>query len=48
MNTGLNRFFFRETVQDSGIGDEKVIRQRAGGEVCLLTFPFIGLFRVAR
>jgi elongation factor G len=27
MNNGLNRFFYRETVQDSGIGEGKVIRQ---------------------
>ncbi len=30
MNNGLNRFFYRETVQDSGIGEGKVIRQRDG------------------
>jgi elongation factor G len=30
MNDGLSRFFYRETVQDSGVGDEKVIRQRGG------------------
>jgi elongation factor G len=30
MNNGLNRFFYRETVQDSGIGEGKVIRQRGG------------------
>jgi hypothetical protein len=28
MNNGLNRFFFRETVRDSGISEGKVIRQR--------------------
>jgi elongation factor G len=30
MNDGLNRSFYRETVQDSGVGDGKVIRQRNG------------------
>lgn len=30
MNNRLNRSFYRETVQDSGVGDEKVIRQRGG------------------
>ena len=30
MNNGLNRSFYRETVQDSGVGDGKVIRQRGG------------------
>jgi elongation factor G len=30
MNIRLNRFFYRETVQDSGIGDQKVVRQRDG------------------
>jgi hypothetical protein len=33
MNNGLNRSFYRETVQDSGIGDGKVIRQRGGVSV---------------
>ena len=28
MNTELNRSFYRETVQQSGVGDGKVIRQR--------------------
>ncbi len=30
MNNGLDRSFYRETVQDSGFGDGKVIRQRRG------------------
>jgi elongation factor G len=30
MNNGLNRVFYRETVRDSGVGDEKVIRQQGG------------------
>jgi elongation factor G len=30
MNDGLNRSFYRETVQNSGVGDGKVIRQRGG------------------
>jgi elongation factor G len=30
MNIGLNRSFYRETVQDSGAGDGKVIRQPDG------------------
>jgi len=30
MNNELNRLFYRETVRDSGVGDEKVIRQRGG------------------
>jgi elongation factor G len=30
MNKGLNRFFYRETVPDSGIGEGKVIRRRGG------------------
>ena len=30
MNNGLDRFFYRETVLDSGVGDGKVIRQRSG------------------
>jgi elongation factor G len=30
MNDGLNRSFYRETVQDSGVGEGKVIRQRGG------------------
>src|SRR2546426_1071684 len=28
MNSGLSRSFYRETVQDSGVGEGKVIRQR--------------------
>jgi len=28
MNTKLNRNFYRETVQQSGVGDGKIIRQR--------------------
>jgi elongation factor G len=30
MNNGLNRVFFRETVEGSGVGEGKVIRQRGG------------------
>ncbi len=30
MNNGLDRFFYRETVQGSGVGDGKVVRQRGG------------------
>lgn len=30
MNSGLNRFFFRETIRESGVGEGKVIRQRGG------------------
>jgi translation elongation factor EF-G len=30
MNNGLDRFFYRETVQGSGVGEGKVIRQRNG------------------
>lgn len=30
MNNGFNRLFYRETVQDSGVGNERVIRQRNG------------------
>ena len=30
MNNGFDRLFHRETVQASGVGDEKVIRQRSG------------------
>ena len=30
MNNGLDRSFYRETVQDCGVGDGKVIRQRGG------------------
>ncbi len=33
MNNRLNRFFYRETVQDSGIGEGKAIRQRGGSGV---------------
>jgi elongation factor G len=30
MNNGLSRSFYRETVRDSGVADEKIIRQRGG------------------
>jgi elongation factor G len=30
MNSGLNRSFYRETVQDFGVGEGRVIRQRGG------------------
>jgi len=30
MNKGLNRSFYRETIQDSGVGEGKVIRQQSG------------------
>lgn len=30
MDSGLNRSFFRETVQRSGTGEGKVVRQRGG------------------
>jgi elongation factor G len=33
MNSGLNRSFYRETVQDSGVGEGKVIRQRGSSGV---------------
>ncbi|MGA8223264.1 MAG: hypothetical protein WB780_16555 [Candidatus Acidiferrales bacterium] len=33
MNNEFNRYYYRETVQDSGVGDEKVIRQRSGSGV---------------
>ena len=37
MNNGLSRSFYRETVRDSGVADEKIIRQRSG-MAFLLTF----------
>lgn len=30
MNNGLNRIFYRETLQGSGVGEGKIIRQRGG------------------
>src|SRR4029077_10964670 len=39
----------RVHVQTIGLNAEtKKCRHRADGEICLLTFPFIGLLRVAR
>lgn len=33
MENGFNRLFYRETIRNSGVGDEKVIRRSGGGHV---------------